>query len=910
MRRFWVAIPFLISPLASGQQACVDGIRVEGTVMDPSGATIAGAEIRASDGVRATADESGHFVLPCVAAGLSIHVQAQGFDSASLVANAPMGETAHLTFQLSIANVETVVQVSASSLALDDTDDAGTVTLNARQIDQLPDDPDDLLSQLQQMAASAGGDPTNTILTINGFQNGSALPPKSSIASIRINPDMFSSEYQSPLWRGARIEITTKAGADTFHGAVFATLSNAALNARDPLSTASTPADKQRYGFEFSGPIVANRAGFALALERRAIKEFNVVNAITLDANFNQTPLHEAVQAPQRLWIGSARGDWQVTAKDTASLAFAANVNRLGNQGVGGLVLADGGFTSLASEYDLRFNNTQTIDANSLHETRIGYTWKRTQQTPNSTAPSLQVAGFFTSGGSMAQALNDRERALEIDEDFLLTRGKHSLKIGAQSLALFEHNFTPTNFNGAFVFGGGSAPSLDANGNPTGQTTTITAAEQYRRAQLSLAGGNPTSYQMTSGEPLVAFTQWHLGLYAQDTIKFTPHFSMDAGLRYQLQTTPASFASVQPRLGISWTLGAKQSWIFHLRGGLFTGPTSTNIITDVTRLDGVRQHETTVYSPSFSNPLTPVAGSIQLGTQFSLFPHFRQDPYYQGSAVVEHDFPHHWHAQADYNLGGDWNDIRVININAPQVASSIGTAPDPTAALLAPRPITPGLNIFQYQDYGHTRGWWFATSISQQSLKWLNVKVTYWYVDFRGNSGTPQSTYSSQGESARPDWMRRDGLDLNGTLNLPSKIAFSTYFNTQPGTPFNITTGTDANGDGTFNDRPSFTTTPGAGVYSTRYGLLTTNTVNGDVPYNLGRMSWVVHFGMNLSRSFQLNPGNKESPRLLTLNARAANVLNKTRVTSVGTIVSSPNFGQALAAEEARRIEFGARLSF
>ena len=909
MRRACVAT-FFFSQLMLAQQPCTSGIRAEGTVTDPSGAMIPGVQIRATNGTSALTDEAGQFSLSCIPAGSTVNAAAQGFNPASVNATGTNGSTIHLSIQLTISNVESVVQVDAQTAALDDTNGAGTATLDMKQIEQLPDDPDDLLTQLQMMAASAGGNPTDTIVTINGFQNGSAMPPKAAIASIRINPDIFSSEYQAPLWHGGRIEITTKPGVDIFHGALFFTDSNAALNARDPFSLTSTPAGKQRYGFEFTGPLLRNKADFAMALEKRDIDEFNVVDAITLDSNFNQISLHQAIPAPQHLWIGSVRGDWQVNTKDTATFSFSSNVNSRGNQGVGGLTLAEAGYSSFVSEYDLNFNNTQTFSSNLLHETRIGYTWKRNEEVPNSTSPSVQVSGYFTGGGSVGQSLNNRERDLEIDDDLLLTRGKHSFKIGAQSLAIFEHNYYPSNFNGTLVFGGGSAPELDANNNPTGQMTTITAAEQYRRAQLALPGGNPTTYQLTTGNPLVPFTQWHLGLYTQDTIKLASNLTLDTGLRYQLQTTPASFADFLARLGISWSPDKKQRWVFHLRGGLFSGPTSLNIMTDVARLGGGRQQENMIYSPSYTAPLTPVAGSIQVGTSFSLFPHFRQDPAYQASAVVEHDLPHHWHLTADYNLGGEWNNIREININAPEVASSIGVAPDPTAALLAPRPLIPGMNIYQYQDYGHARGWWFASTLDQHSWKWLNSQMTYWYVDFRANSATPQSTYSSQGESARPDWMRRDGIYINQVVTLPHKVEFSSYFNWQPGIPYDIITGTDANGDGTFNDRPSFTTVPGPGVYSTRFGLLSTNAVNGDVPYNLGRLPYLIQFGANLSKAFQLNPANKDNPRLLSYNIRAANVMNQTRVTAVGTVVSSPNFGQAITAEDGRRIELGARFSF
>ncbi len=288
------------------------------------------------------------------------------------------GTTLRLTVRMKLAKVETDVQVSADATGLDADREAGTMNLNAEQVQQqLADDPDDLIQQLQIMASNGGGAPESTTFVVDGFQNASAIPPKNAIASIRVNPDPYSPEYEGPTFQGGRVEITTKPGADKFHGAAFFTDSDGIFNATDPFSVTATPASKQRYGFELSGPVITAKADFSLALERREINEFNVVNAIILDGEENQTPLHETVAAPQRLWIGSGRGDWQVTSKDAATLSFAANVNNLGNQGVGGLTLPEAGYSSLMGEYDLRLSNTQTFNANLLHETRIGYTWKR-----------------------------------------------------------------------------------------------------------------------------------------------------------------------------------------------------------------------------------------------------------------------------------------------------------------------------------------------------------------------------------------------------------------------------------------------------------------------------------------------------------------------------------------------------
>jgi hypothetical protein len=91
---------------------------------------------------------------------------------------------------------------------------------------------------------------------------------------------------------------------------------------------------------------------------------------------------------------------------------------------------------------------------------------------------------------------------------------------------------------------------------------------------------------------------------------------------------------------------------------------------------------------------------------------------------------------------------------------------------------------------------------------------------------------------------------------------------------------------------------------------MTTNTVNGDVPADVGTMPGVVHLDMNLSRTFTLNHKDKNHPRTLIFNARSANLLNHTNVTAVNTILSSGTVGQPVAAETARRVELGVRFAF
>ena len=896
------------------QQPCVNGVRIAGTVTDPTNALIPGAQVRAADGQKTTTDTAGRFLFACVSANSGVLVvEAEGFSSTTVPVAKKPGTTVRLTIPMQLAKVETEVQVGADATGVDADRGAGTMTLNTEQVQQqLADDPDDLIQQLQILGSGGGGATESTIFVVDGFQNASAMPPKNSIASIRVNPDPYSPRYEGPTFEGGRVEITTKPGAGKFHGAVFFTDSDGIFNATDPFSTTATPASKRRYGFELSGPVISKKVDFSLALERRNIDEFNVVNAITLDANGDPTPLHDTVPAPQQLWIGSARGDWQANSKDVATLSFAADVNNLGNQGVGGLTLPEAGYSSLIAEYDLRLTNTQTINANLLHETRTGYTWKRTEQTPTSAAPSLEVAGYFTGGGAASQNLNDRERDLEIDDDVMLTHGKHSFRAGAQSLGFFVHNYDPDTFNGAYVFGGGSAPVLDANNNPTGQTTTITPLQQYQRALQGLPGGAPTTYQVTTGTPLVPLTQWRLALYGEDTIKLAPRFTVSTGMRYSFQTSPSTFPNFAPRIAISWAPDKKSTWVVNLRSGIFDAPAPVSYASEVDRLNGTRQQSVMVYSPNYETPLLPVAGSIQVAT-INQFPRsVFEFPAAATQLSIEHDLPHHWHSAVSFTYAEDWGIFRTRNINAPMVAGSVGVAPDPTAALLAPRPLAPNLNIFQYENSGHLNGHLANFTLAQTSYKRFNLNLSAWWVNFKSDAplqiAPPQSSYSNRGESSRPDWQSSGG-SLDGMLHLPGKIDLSSQFAARQGRPYNITTGTDANGDGTFNDRPSYASAPGPGVYNTPFGPLTVNTVNGNVPRNLGTMPGVWHLYSNLSRSFLLRPKDKDHPLTLTFNARAANLLNHINPTAVGTVLS-PTLGQPISAEAARRIELGVRFAF
>src|SRR5882762_7570404 len=299
-------------------QAPCTGLPVAGIVHDSTGAMIPSATLIMDAGVAITSGGDGRFRFACAARGEhKIHVAAESFSDTDLTITVPHPN--ELSIVLKVASVETTLDVSGDEQEVASptaTSSAASRTLTKKDLVSLADDPDDLKRELQQLAATSGSSPASTVITVDGFQNETQLPPKSSIAYIKVNPDLYSAEYRQPPFEGGRVEVYTKPGQSTYHGALFTTNGSSWMNARNPFSTSKGSLGKQRYGFELSGPVRKQGSDFAVTLEHRSIDNTAVVNAITLDDSGNQLRTVAAVPTPQSLWLATARVGWQLGQKN------------------------------------------------------------------------------------------------------------------------------------------------------------------------------------------------------------------------------------------------------------------------------------------------------------------------------------------------------------------------------------------------------------------------------------------------------------------------------------------------------------------------------------------------------------------------------------------------------------------
>lgn len=886
---------------------------LQGEVRDQLNSVIVGASVRVTNGkdfVReSVSDERGRFRFVDLLAGTyTLSVTAEGFavyEAAQELQNRSTPVRLSITlYPSSISESVTVGDDGGNSL--DAGRAAGTQILSEREVQALPDDPDRIREQLQTLAASSGSVPGEATVTVDGFLAGGSLPPKSAIREVRINPDLYSAEYDTPPYRGGRIEILTRPGAEAFRGSAFFNFNDSAFNARNAFALERAPTETRRYGFQLGTPIVKRRAGFFLDFERRDIDEAATINAVVLNDAFQFVPFTMNVLTPSRLTIGSTRFDWQANVAHSFIARYDFNRNRLINQNVGGFNLPGRASNNTLIEQSLRFTETAIINPTALNELRVGITWLRRDERAASNAVAVIVPGAFSQGGASLQNLARNERRLEIVDNVSTTRGKHNLKFGAQLYNRSVEDERADNPQGTFFFGGTLAPSLDVNDSTP---SYISGLEQYRRTLLGLPGGVPTRFTITQGAPDVAVNQWLFAVFAQDEWRIRPKISLSLGLRYEGQTAPHDVFNLAPRAGIAYSPDREQHWVLRARAGLFYERIADALTLDTLRLDGVRQRQLIVDAPSFSNPLGDGASARTISTFRRLDSALRSPASLQMRVEVERQLPRGWRVSASHSWARGWNSLRSRNINAPLIQE--GVAPN-----FAPRPFGASQDILQFESSGKINGRVLFIGLFQTTNRRFTIASGYLNFDFRTNADTPyqfpQSSYTDAGEFAPPFWQARHRFFLTSNINLPLKLRANISVNAASGTPFNVTTGRDTNADNNFNDRPSIVDANNPNAIITRFGALDPTAVNGNLPRNAGTNPATMTFDLNLNRTFMLGRGanGNESRYRMTVNIAAYNLLNHANPLGLNGVLASPFFGRANAAAPARRVEFGLRFNF
>src|SRR5713226_602993 len=295
---------------------------IQGVVTDPDGATVSGAtltltNLETNQKLTATTNDSGIYNFNALPPSkYSLTVEKTGFSKRVLENVGVIPEQANaLNLQLEVGQVTEVVSVSGDSTPLIDTETASVAgTVSSNQIQHMPSFGRDVF-QLVQLAPGVfgdgaqgngggsqnlpgtqgpggtggntgifatengpqvlanGGQYENNGITIDGISTASAVwggttiisPSEDSIESVKVVSNGYDAE--NGRFSGAQIQVTSKSGANQFHGGAFFDAHRPGLNAYQRFNGLgnSVMRDNKRinqFGANVGGPIWKNKIFF------------------------------------------------------------------------------------------------------------------------------------------------------------------------------------------------------------------------------------------------------------------------------------------------------------------------------------------------------------------------------------------------------------------------------------------------------------------------------------------------------------------------------------------------------------------------------------------------------------------------------------------------------------------------
>ncbi|MGC1171492.1 MAG: carboxypeptidase regulatory-like domain-containing protein, partial [Candidatus Acidiferrales bacterium] len=840
---------------------------IRGQVTDPSAAAVVGASVIVTtpDGksLAATTNRDGVFELKGLTPGkYTVEVISKGF---ALYKNETVqvtaGQIQDLNISLTIEEEQQQVTVTEQAGAVDvsPTNNAGAIVLNGAALDALPDDPDELQTDLTALAGPSAG-PNGGQFYIDGFTAGQ-LPPKSAIREIRINQNPFSAEYDKVGY--GRIEIFTKPGTDKWHGGFSVNGNDSAFNSKNPFfdshAAAGTPYPGY-YSVQYSGNIggpLSKKASLFFTEDIRDIHDLGIVNAEIVDpTTFAVEPFSAAVPNPRTRYNIGPRLDYALTKNNTLTVRYQYYRNDETNDGISGFSLPSQGYNSLETEQTVQIGDTQIFGTKVVNETRFQYLRDQTSQTPDSTAPSIIVPLAFTGGGYSGGLVNDNTNQYEFQNYTSIQFTKHFLKFGARLRGYTDGNSSTGGFNGTYVFPSTQAYINTLQGVPSANQFTVTA--------------NPAN-TILAANPFVRVSQVDVGLYIQDDWRVRPNVTLSYGLRFESQDNISNHADWAPRLGFAWGIGGggktAPKTVLRAGFGIFYDRFQTSYVLEQDRLSGVNLAEYVVPSPDFFNPnpstpplLTPTPTSLL--TMYKPNPNLHAPYIVQTAVSLERQINKVTNLSVSYlnSVGND--QFLTNNINAPTNANDFYPYYlDPAAAV---RPIA-NENIYEYQSNAIFR----QNQLFVQSRVMAGSKVTLfaYYVlnyaksDTSGPNSFPSNPFNLMQDYGRASFDARNRFFLGGSIALPWGLRLSPFMIASSGSPYNVTLSQDLIGSSQLNQRPSFSTTPATGPIVTVPGFATYNTLPGvnATPIPINDYTGPNHFTLNLrlAKTFNFGPENK-----------------------------------------------------
>ena len=322
-------VAFLALALSCLGQSAAGGGTIQGTVLDSTGAAVAGAkiDIRHIDtglsSVR-TSNSEGYFTTPPLNIGrYKIRVESAGMKAWEGELVLETGKTVQIEPVLSAGNVTETIQVTDTIPLVTTTDPTDASTLDSRRIKELPINGRDLNTLLGQVAPGVeqiidvnGGVRTGGLMGYSNsyVQDGAAsnnrefggsmnLQGLESVGEVRVETSTSSAKYNTPT----SVIVSTKSGTNKLRISAYETARNNAFGvarARQDISFSDTPYKtpkliRNEFGGSIGGPIVLpriysgrNRSFFffsreGVELRQGLTRDFSVPTAAMRNGDFS-----------------------------------------------------------------------------------------------------------------------------------------------------------------------------------------------------------------------------------------------------------------------------------------------------------------------------------------------------------------------------------------------------------------------------------------------------------------------------------------------------------------------------------------------------------------------------------------------------------------------------------------------
>ncbi|MDO7957982.1 TonB-dependent receptor [Xanthomonas euvesicatoria] len=390
----------------------------------------------------------------------------------------------------------------------------------------------------------------NYVLTggVSGQDSSRGNPfPQSAIGEYKVITSNYKAEFDQVS--GAAIVASSKSGTNDFHGSFFWDTSNDSWREESPLEKKAGVRDdfeETQYGATFSGPILKDKAHFFIAYEAKEYTTPNVVipgsiysdRVDQLPAQLQPLVVTSSTPFKEDLYFGKI--DWTIGENNLFELTGKYRKEDELND-VGRTSTYEHG--SINGQEEKRANlRWQYSGANFLNEANLSYESAFWNQAPInngngyilSYAPVRGNETDILAAGAGSSFQRKGQKGWTFQDDLTLNslewHGAHTVKMGVKFKSI---DLDSTQFNPA---------------NPQYYYNILTDVQTPYRVRF----GAP----LVEGGGSVVSKNKQYGIYLQDDWEVNEHWTLNLGVRYDYEQTPAFLDFVTP----SDVASALQNW--------------------------------------------------------------------------------------------------------------------------------------------------------------------------------------------------------------------------------------------------------------------------------------------------------------------------------------------------------------